>query len=77
VKSFDTKAELAELARLSRPSEVRKNLGSKIDRFRKQIEKLGSRDEKMGILQQAQLLNVISDYREFLWELKLAALVAE
>jgi hypothetical protein len=31
----------------------------------------------MGILQQAHLLNLISDYREFLWELWLAVLVAE
>ena len=77
VRSFDPKAELAELARLSQAPEVRKKLGAKAEQYRKQIEAIAPSSGPPGILQQAELLALLADYREFLWELKLAALIAD
>lgn len=77
VRSFDPKSELAELTRLSQAPEVRKQLGAKAEQYRKQIEALTPASGPPGILQQAELLALIADYREFLWELKLAALIAD
>ena len=77
VRDFDRKAALAELAALTRAPEVRKQLGKKADGYRKRIEALVPTDGQPGILQQAELVGLISDYRDFLWELKVAALLAD
>lgn len=77
VRSFDPKAELAELDRLSQPLEVRKTLGARADEYRERIEALAAPTGDIGILQQAELLSFLAEYREFLWELKLAALIAD
>jgi len=75
-RAFDPQAELAQLDQLSRPPAVRKQLGKRADGFRKQIAALAKSEGKLTILQQAHLLGILADYREFLWELKLAALLA-
>jgi len=77
VKTFDPEAELAQLNRLGKPPEVQKRLGKKVDQFRKRIQALTIGPGKGGILQQLELLSFAHQYREFLWELKLAALIAD
>ena len=77
VGSFDPKAELAQLARLTRSPDVRKQLGNKADGFRQRITALAASKAPLGILQQADLLGFLAAYRDFLWELKVAALLAD
>ena len=77
VRSFEPKAELAELDRLTRSPDVRKQLGKKAGAYRQRIAALTKPDAKLGILAQAELLGLLAAYREFLWELKVAALLAE
>ena len=77
VKTFDPKAELAELDRLSKPPSVRKQLGTRVDAFRQRIQALGDGPKKNGILQQIELQSFAYEYRQFLWELKLAELIAD
>ncbi len=76
VRSFDPKAELARLDKLTRPPEVRKQLGAKADVFRKRIAAIKPTGGKLGILEQADLLGLLAGYRDFLWELKLAELLS-
>jgi len=77
VRGFEPEAELATLGQLTRAPEVRTALGAKAEAYRKQIEALASRSGTLGILDENRLLGFLSGYREFLWELKLAALLAD
>jgi hypothetical protein len=77
VRTFDHKAERDMLAKLTQAPEVRKQLGAKADAFAKRIEGMTKPGPALGILEQAELLGFLAPYREFLWELKLAALLAE
>ena len=77
VSTFDAKAELAALAKLAAPAEVRKKLGAKADEYRKRIEAIAASGDTPGILQQTDLLTFVAAYREFVWELKLAGLLVE
>jgi len=77
VRGFDRKAALAELATLTRSAAVRKQLGAKADTYRKRIEALVPTTGQPGILQETELVGLITEYRDFLWELKVAALLAD
>jgi len=78
VRSFDPKAALAELASLTRSPEVRQQLGAKADSFRKRLRSVQPAGRGgLNILQEAALVALLPAYREFLWELKLAALLAD
>ena len=77
VRGFDAKAELAELGGLTARPGVRAALGAKADEFRKRIEGLAAGGGGLGILQEAELLGLLAGYREFLWELRVAALLGE
>jgi len=75
VGEFDPEAELAQLAELTKSEEVRKRLGTKAEDYGKRIEAVVSPTGTPGILAQERILNLASEYRSFLWELKLAALI--
>ncbi|MFW6108206.1 MAG: hypothetical protein ACOC8D_00180 [bacterium] len=77
VRAFEPEAELARLDRLTRSAEVRKQLGERAEAYRRRIRALGEVEGVPGILAQADLLDLLADYREFLWELRLAALLAD
>jgi len=77
VRGFDPKAELAQLDRLTRAPEVRRELGKRADAYRTRIQALAASEGTPGILAQAELLQCLAAYRDFLWELKVAALLAD
>jgi hypothetical protein len=76
VKGFDPQTELAQLDRLLQPPEVKKRLGRRAAGYRQHIAALPEPAKTLTILQEAGLLDLVADYREFLWELKLAELLA-
>ena len=77
IRSFNPEAELATLAGLTRSAAARRQLGARAEAFRKRIEALAKGRRPFGILEQARLLASMADYREFLWELRLADLLAD
>jgi len=77
VRAFDAAAELAKLDHLTRSPDVQRQLGDRAVSFRKRIQALTTAHGPPGILAEAELLGLLAAYREFLWELKVAALLAD
>lgn len=78
LRRLDPGAELARLERLTQAPAVRRRLGARAGAFAERFRELAGLDlAKLSIARESRLLEMLPAYRDFLWELRLAALLAE